>query len=574
MYIGPTTALFGGTRYSAGFHFCLSRGIQPSICNIKTVPDPQQTKLLQVDDLIIECANSQTLVFPQCLLEEPVLNVTPAGIFWRLRILDRRWKWRFGRAYGHFNIPLPPVPGQAATYIREMTPQLLATSLFGQMGELGYDISRMPNDQRPEVHWDGENPAQLLEQLCDDLGCVICYDPFADKVTIWPIGQGAQQLPPGPTSGRTVTDFLPAKPKRIIAESAPTLFQAVFKTEAVGEDVDGTHKPIDQLSYAPKNGKWKWVNPWGDFEEITGTTQINDGPTIQIRDLARRSVFRQYRITGLFSPSDQSNPWTPLGYNNPQQQPQKMKDLKFYNVLVDQQWVNNDQNDGGLRPKHSKAYVKYWDMLLHQTQKHELYTKPCRFDTERCIVTFDEAIWLLVGDEHTGGAGPADVLFETSFNAGYNGILDRVFVETDFNEVEYDTPDHLVYRKDVKSTAINRYTDLDDEHAGASLETNLADVNLQLEHWTDAEVSTFVEQPGASANYKLLMPFVLDGCIHQITWSGGGTREAETTVSIAHPHNRYVASYGEQSLAGQNKINWHQRKNYQASAEHHSLAHG
>ena len=173
---GPTTCTFGNTTASRGFDFTFAPGVQPSVCMLYTVPHTQT--LPQVATLTIKTLSDVTLTFRDCLLEDPKLSATTSGKYWTLPIKDRRWKWQYGAVYGHYN-----KPESNGTYTREKTPQELATILLDAMGEVGYDVSRLPNTVRPEHRWDGAVPAAELDALCASLACVVVLNPLTDTTS-------------------------------------------------------------------------------------------------------------------------------------------------------------------------------------------------------------------------------------------------------------------------------------------------------------------------------------------------------------------------------------------------------
>ena len=180
---GPTVCTFANTILSMGFDFTFGPGVQPSVCILTTVP--HVPNLPSVGTLTFQTVGQAPFVFRDCLVEQPRLSATESGQIWQLPVKDRRWAWQFGYIHGSYNRPRPN-----GSLIREKTPQELAGLLLDAMGETGYDVSRLPNQTRPEKVWEGALPAAELDALCASLGCIVVLNPMTDRVEIWQEGEG------------------------------------------------------------------------------------------------------------------------------------------------------------------------------------------------------------------------------------------------------------------------------------------------------------------------------------------------------------------------------------------------
>ena len=204
-----------------------------------------------------------------------------------VRILDRRWKWQYGEISGRYNIR-----EKEEEYLidpdTEKKPRQLATLLLAAMGEVGYSVDELPNDNRPQKHWVSANPANELYQLCDSLGCRVVLG-LDNRVRLRRVGSGASL----PVLGIEISDSVgidaQARPDSIKVVCGPTRYQARFFLEAVGKDVDGRIKFLDDLSYRPDDG-WGAANVDGDFDDV------RDESRCAAQKLAILSVFKWYRI--------------------------------------------------------------------------------------------------------------------------------------------------------------------------------------------------------------------------------------------------------------------------------------
>lgn len=521
MPIGPTYATFGNTQFSRGFDFTFAPGVQPSVCMLYTLP--HTTNLPQVAQLQLRTTGDITLTFRDCLLEEPKLTAGRSGQYLTLPIKDRRWKWQWGSVYGHFNKPKPD-----GSYEREKTPQQLASILLDIMGELNYDVSRLPNVTRPERRWDGDTASTELDRLCAELSCVVVLNPITDRAELWPIGQGGT-LPTGATIGKAYSPVLPAVPKRIKVEAAETLFQATFFCIAVGLDIDGQWKPIDQLSYKPSHG-WNGWDAHEGFPSIPDSlTYVHEGRTLKVRDLAAATVFRCYRCVGV---QGFVNNVVPPLLENTFQQPQSMRDLRLFDYLLDEELSTVD---GGLRPLPAVVYARWVredKPLLTSITK---YPYGFGLDSEHNILHFGEPLFL-------PGNIPAEVQFECSFHAGASGIFHRRSIEQPTTS-QTVTPTHTIQRPELRGRVIYRSS----SGGGIiSIEDNLVDTDLKLYQFHDAELAGYALQQGGTLSYPKLLEISPDGLTQQVSWSGGGQRPATTTASQAQRHSRLLPSIDEQ----------------------------
>jgi hypothetical protein len=438
-----------------------------------------------------------------------------------LPIQDRRWKWRFAHISGSYNIRRPD-----GSYLREKTPQELAALLLVEMGETGYDVSRLPNNPRPERQWDDTPAAGELDRLCAELGCIVVLNPFLDRAEIWPVGIGAT-LPTGPTQGATYAPVKLATPSNIRVDAGDTWFQDTFACEAVGLDTDGTWKPIAELSYAAANGFWGW--PPGGFPHITSTYTLH-GRTLQARHLAEATVFRCYRITGLLRGG-----WRPAGYESYPHAPllpvQSLRDVRLSDELCDEELAS----DGGLRRLPAVAYAKY----LRDGKR--LMDQPIRYpdgfslvEQNQGIIQFNDPLFLL---DQTAlfRCLPATVWYECAFQAGRDGLNHRIKYENATGSAP--TPQKIIQRPEILFRSIQRYTSAG---VAAGVEDNFADANQRLQYWYNAELAQYNQQDGGTVSYAQLLKIPIDGLTQQVTWSGGGKRPPQTIASQSQRHNRYI----------------------------------
>lgn len=275
------TATFPGINGITAVNAGLSQGISPGVISITTAP--QDSFAASDGDLVLTCGNDQ-IVFRNCRVDKASLQLDASNAVIGFTLLDRRFRWRWGELSGLWNQRLA-IEGQLQSET-EKTPQQLATLCLAAMGERRFDVSQLPNDTRPLVNWDHDNPAQALANLCDSLGCRVVLR-LDDSVAIVRTGVGAL-LPKDGAIQDSITVDPPDAPDSIKLVGGPSRYQADMLLEAVGLDLDGTVKRIADLSYQPEDG-WAKSNP----------RHFVDLQDKKARDLARQSVYRWYRVPAI-----------------------------------------------------------------------------------------------------------------------------------------------------------------------------------------------------------------------------------------------------------------------------------
>lgn len=267
--------------------YTTSHGITPGPVMLVTLP--QDTPPALQGNLVLTDGVGTTITIPDCKVDRLDCRRDGSGTTWTLAILDRRWRWRETAVVtGYYNQPDPNGIFYPWTV---RTPQALCALCLIAMGEVGFDVSLVPNTFFPPVNWDYTNAAQALSQLAEQLGCRVIYDLQADRVIVMPLGVGLAALPDGSIYAETPGIGVPARPDQIVLVGAPIRFQARFVLEAVGLDWDGFYRPLNNLSYRPKQG-WETCGP-ASFAGIEATNRLTKLEAIA---LAQKSVFKCYRL--------------------------------------------------------------------------------------------------------------------------------------------------------------------------------------------------------------------------------------------------------------------------------------
>lgn len=281
---------FPGIESVVSAEYTLNHGISPGVCLMTIVP--QRTLPTEAGTLTISFDGNK-IRFPNCIPDQATFELNEQGELWRLSIFDRRWSWQTcGELHGRYNLRLPNELDllekvELLDFPTEKTPRELLELCLKGMKEKGYSIKadlQNVEKYRPQIEWDYSNPATELARLCDLFGLRVVYG-LDDKVSIHSLGKG-QELPDGKIIHDAGGNDVPEIPRILVFVGGPTRAQADIRIEAVGLDVDGRVKPINDLSYKPAGG-WSASNPpyFSDMQDNWRT-----------RELARQTVFRWYRV--------------------------------------------------------------------------------------------------------------------------------------------------------------------------------------------------------------------------------------------------------------------------------------
>src|SRR5262249_10682006 len=149
-------ASFPGVNQLLDASITCVHGISPSVAVLTIVPQPGLTT--EIGSLRFEF-DSLVLEVPDCKVDQGSIERNAGGEIWRLSILDRRWRWRFGRISGSYNVRRDDSSlkrGENGTIDTERTPQELASLCLQAMGESDFDVADLPNATRPSIEWDYE----------------------------------------------------------------------------------------------------------------------------------------------------------------------------------------------------------------------------------------------------------------------------------------------------------------------------------------------------------------------------------------------------------------------------------
>ncbi len=544
---------FPGISQVVEFSGTLSHGITPSVFSLTIVP--QASTISTQGSLVLSWTDGttlQTLTFVHCVVDKASMQYDPSGALVSLAVLDRRWKWRYGYICGRYNLrgadgeivkAAIPLNGDAGEDT-ERTLQQLATLCLDAMGEVGYDVSDLPAGPRPKVEWDYIAPAEALAELVEDVGYRVVLQ-LDGTVAIRQAGDGAA-LPAGAKMSISTEIDPPERPDYISVVTGRTRFQFDLPLKAVGLDVDGKIKPIEELSYTPAGG---WV--------LSDTTEHLDLGDEEKAELAKQSVFRWYQIevASIALPviaSDLSRRWLIEDLTDEQN-----------SVVVE---------DGAKRPQQAWIYGVWYrerdreagnvgfganPTPITGVDDPQVVDRSWSYDQKRKIIKFGQPIFKVnANDLIEKPALRARVAF---FAADPETRCWHRVVRTRDKTGDWGTngTNELVIHQEhivPKYTAsfLGGYLP-----ANTAWNSNITDVNAICDEYIDQEVAILENQASQAMTYAglVIAGVELDGAITQIDWRIT-TREINTRIyRNTDPGSRTTISYDERRINEKNRLN-------------------
>jgi hypothetical protein len=220
---------FGSLGGLRGLVFPLARGCSPSVGTLYLTP--RDGLDLPPDDLTFGVGDVG-ITLKDCVLGSVFLHRVDTRPLACAQIFDRRWRWQFTSVSGNYNARL--ASGIVDPYTQKQ-PGELAELILQQMGETGYDVSRMPTGVFPPAHWNASRGDLALAELCERVACEVVLNPLTNRVEIWPLGQG-QETPTGLTESTPKWRYIPraSTPSEIQVHCGDSLYQYRLKLEAIG----------------------------------------------------------------------------------------------------------------------------------------------------------------------------------------------------------------------------------------------------------------------------------------------------------------------------------------------------
>ncbi len=541
---------YPGLRGFKSADYTVSHGVTPGVVTIKYVA-ADETAAANAIEPTGDCTftdGQRSFTLKDCVAAA-LSRDREEGDVWTLTLQDRRWKWQFGGIDGRYN------ERDNAGKIRKetrLTVWEMASRLLEAMGEADADLGDLPepdaDEELPAVDWAGENPAKALADLADLFSCRVVFRPVLNKVIIAYAGNGAE-LPDAGYTNYVPGMSKPVRPKEIEFVSAPVVFVAALRlADAMGEELDGSLRPIDDLSYKPAGGWGRVGVPYFDGLTLTAAWAARGKTIKDCIAAAQKSVFRYYKL----APSaDLAGPFDLPGLTDVAPE---LKVTEAWQVVPLDSLIDTERDETRALytdpPKvcgeHYAGAGNYWVNSDVKAPVLGGFT----IDSARGLVVFNRFIYrinattipigLFGGVVPAGEKGPASLVLVTSYcvrdpkTAQLLRYRKRVLVDETL-----DTPPRIVMRDDIQLayacdfpkegwTVVNR-------------RDNLAEVDRAAHAVINPILDEYNRIVPESYSYPRLMLIDPDGAVSQVTWSVSGG--VSTKASRNGEHSRYVPPY-------------------------------
>jgi len=507
-------AFYPGVIQVRRCRYTMTHGDTPDVAILEILPQ-QAASIAKRGNLTLQFGFT-TITLQDCRVDFGTLYTSSQGQIVELHILDRRWKWRFGRIVGAWN--LRQEDGTLDTNT-EKTPQELATMLLDAMGESGYDVSQLPNTGRPTVDWDCATPAHELSRLCDDRGCRIALG-LDNVVRLVPLGSGAA-LPVGGV--RTLAHGLNAAeaPNQVRLCGAEVLFDSKIELEAVGEDVDGSIVPIDSLTYKPNPGGWESI-------KSIPKDVLTDAATTQQRALARKTVWKWWRVKQQ-ADGTQNVP----GYSG------SVTSIAQILPLAARRNTVYTDSDGNIRL--APAFIEGTFVIESEpgtapasgtpnttnTAAGTTYDGEFTIDRKLGIIKFPKAMRQY--NDATTQYDPASLYLTTTYHVTDASTNQKVrFERWQTVDPTVNTKPEIIRREEVQVLVTASY---DSSNTVTGTTDNQAAMESLADDYISAYATKYQHVESFRAEYQGLIPIALDGATRQVTWVVDMNRGANTWAS-------------------------------------------
>lgn len=483
---------YGGFTNIIGGDYTCSRGVQPGVFRLRTTAETTFNKY--VGRLTLSFG-SEVLQFENCATAPHIQRIAKGrGRYqWTIQVYDKRWKWRYSRISGHYNVRR--CDGTIDPDTKKTLLELLKL-LLNALAEPNQDIRDVPN-VNPEVKWDKAYAGRELEWLCDLGGLVVCLQPSGD-ILIIRLGNGQGLTDRLDNISPVYTYTQSTMPSFVQVRTGPTVFQSVINLQAVGLDTDGTIKPVDALTYKPTLG---WSTEW--YTTFAGVARAN-------RYLAFQSVWRWYRL------QSQAGSTGDVSLDT-------MKNLRIMERLAE---THNDDLGVG---RCLDAVVKgiYWPLsdLKVNTEATEKYSGSFRVIPHLNMIAFDYPViqWT------NAAVAPATLQLYVAYNAvaPTGEYIDEVFARPVPEAIVPTAPrvEKRQYMKRVRNFA-SPYS--------AATPDNIADITTEANEYLTGVVGTYAGGSEKDMFYDGFVPTGPSGKIAQVMYRWGIGRIATTRVSENH----------------------------------------
>lgn len=296
---------FPGIENIVSFSYSMGHGVQPSTMSMVILP--QNTRKIEQTGLLELSYGGQKRKMKNVLVDAASFRYDSSGGSISLTLKDYRWTWAFSYVTGAYNLRTldgePMVLGGAGVNDNDVlgnskrSLRELCKICLDAMGVRGrnQNVNDVPDNLYPPVSWDNENAANALHSLLEqfDLRLAPSWNGGANIVKV---GVGAKlpasEIDKIESEGAELDPQ--ERPEFIRLVTNPVLYSVDFELEAVGEDVDGKIKPVEECSWYSE-GLINFADS-GDIEPDMSEDLEGDDAEYSLNSLAQKTCFKWWRI--------------------------------------------------------------------------------------------------------------------------------------------------------------------------------------------------------------------------------------------------------------------------------------
>ncbi|AMV35630.1 hypothetical protein VN12_26295 [Pirellula sp. SH-Sr6A] len=533
-----------------------SRGIQPATIQLML---PNQPEFPSGPSPVFLYDGNNSFMFPDCAFQSMDVQLSD-GLECLVTLLDYRWRWQYGQVSGEYNV----IRGGLVVPSSKKSVEELARICLKEMGVTSIDVAVLRKiDSLPSVSWDLDNPAQALEALMNQFGCVICPQ-LNGSVLIAKRGVG-KKLPRMIGAEFTGTLKVQTAPDEIHVHAKPTIWEVSIEIgDAVGVErskptvsdpsVESV-VPIDKLSYTPVTS-WEKENPLM-FPNV-GIKVLPDKDALkELSDFESLELRREAdRIRGLA----QESIWKLYTFKFPIKLPQlkfEIKDInqiEFLDDLISETVVEYEtplqKKAAEVRRQKPFVYGLFYDQNGFGKNNVEAfshdYAQDARLiyqggfsvDKQRGLISFSNPVYLFETKAGELVYSPSRLFLRTAISVREpnSRALWREVLKIKTG-----------YRNDSKPMTLRSDLGLEVAEQADTRKTtdNKKDLEKELRKQLDIEVKKIMPEIPESGSYSGFIPIELDGTIEQVSYQIDSSGFATTTASYGMEHSLVVSSHEE-----------------------------
>lgn len=541
---------FPGIENIVSFSYSMGHGVQPSAMSMVILP--QNTRKIEQTGLLELSYGGQKHKMKNVLVDAASFRYDSSGGSISLTLKDYRWTWAFSYITGAYNLRTidgePMVLGGAKVNDNDVLGNSrrslrdLCKICLDAMGVKGkkQNVNDVPDNLYPPVSWDNENAANALHSLLEqfDLRLAPSWDGGANIVKV---GVGAKlpasEIDKIESEGAELDPQ--ERPEFIRLVTNPILYSVDFELEAVGEDVDGKIKPIEECD---------WYNSelinFLDDVEVASDDFDGDDAAYSLNALAQKTCYKWWRIK-LPSVGGAGAKGVDAGAASPNKALQKFKD-KFGDIKYIEQFLplsgelpdmyfdtqekvktnkrafvfGRFERDGDLGEASvdSVSDIDFYtvdepDPGAGENQRRAVVPVSFSLDQERGIVMFSSPLYALASDGKT--PEPAELWLRAG---------------SYIKELKTALPSRIVEerKEDAGSSAKYMTIAVDEAEPWFSVTglDNHRDIEKIIKRYDDEISEMFERRESEVATYIGLVFEPIDGAIREISWTideGGAT---------------------------------------------------